>query len=77
MRLVVCDTEPCASLGATIESLAVIPKGEQKFNLTVIAKGKTVKTYYFPLSYCPFCGTRIEPEWVSSYLSAAAAKRNA
>lgn len=69
MPISVCDTEPCTGLVAAIESLAVIPQGERRFHLTVIAKSRILKTYYVPLTYCPFCGTRIEPDWVYSFIA--------
>lgn len=71
MPNIVCDTEPCTSLQTLIESLAVIPKDEHRFHLTVIAKGLVLRTYYVPLTYCPFCGTRIETEWVSAFIESS------
>lgn len=68
MPLSVCDYEPCSLLQQALEKIIVIPEGQEAFNFIVVAKTKIVKTYYLPLKYCPFCGTRIEEEWIEEYL---------
>lgn len=68
MPLSVCDYEPCQYLQSALQRLIVIPSGTESFQLVVISKGRPVKTFYVPLMYCPFCGTRIEEEWVESFL---------
>lgn len=72
MPLAVCDIEPCEGLSSAIETLAVIPRGEGRFHLTVISKSRVLKTFYVPLVYCPFCGTRIEPDWVRAFVAESA-----
>jgi len=69
MSLRVCDYEPCENLQQAIQKLVVVPNQMQEFNLVVVSKGRPVRTFFFPLTYCPFCGTRIEDEWVESFLS--------
>lgn len=68
MPLTVCDYEPCQNLQHALQKLIVIPTGSEAFQLVVISKSKPLKTFYVPLNYCPFCGTRIEEEWVESFI---------
>lgn len=69
MSLKVCDYEPCESLQQAIQKLIVIPQGTDTFNLVVLSKGSPPRTFFFPIHYCPFCGTRIEDEWIETFLS--------
>lgn len=68
MPLNVCDYEPCQHLQHALQKLIVIPSGTVAFQFVVISKSKPLKTFYVPLMYCPFCGTRIEEEWVESFI---------
>lgn len=75
MPLKVCDYQPCESFQRALEKLIVVPNGTTAFNVVVISKEMPLKTYYLPIHYCPFCGTRIEEEWIETFLRTPEPKR--
>jgi hypothetical protein len=77
MSLSVCDYEPCANLQAALQKLVIIPEGASSFQLVVVSKGRPLRTFYVPLLYCPFCGTRIEEEWVEAFMLKTSKKAKA
>lgn len=74
MPLKVCDYEPCESLQDALKKLIVVPHGTETFNVVVFSKEFPLKTYYLSIAYCPFCGTRIEEEWIETFLATTAKK---
>lgn len=71
MPLSVCDYEPCTHFQSALQKLIVLPSGTTTFQLVVVAKRLPLKTYYVPIIYCPFCGTRIEEEWIETFMQHA------
>jgi hypothetical protein len=54
---------------SALQKLIVLPDGARAFQLVVVSKGAPLRTFYVPIFYCPFCGTRIEEEWVELFMS--------
>lgn len=62
----VCDTSPCLNMRRMLERLLVrsLHPGHKDDLVLVAMSNRKVQTEVW-LVYCPFCGTRIEPEWIS------------
>lgn len=68
MANLVCDRTPCEYMQAAIHSVINCHEPAKDFSMIVSSSAMGV---YFSVSlrYCPFCGTRIDPQWVKNYQS--------
>lgn len=64
MASTVCDRAPCQELQMAISALVVSDSSKTTFSLLVVPRLVRTVQMLVPLKYCPFCGTRIEEDWV-------------
>lgn len=67
MATQVCDRTPCEYMKATIDALLSYSYVQDRFSIMVQSQLDHRISFLVPLKYCPFCGTRIDPTWVSSF----------
>lgn len=63
----VCDRTPCEYMKATIDALLSYSYVQDRFSIMVQSQLDPRISFVVPLSYCPFCGTRIDQTWVSNF----------
>ena len=67
MATLVCDRTPCDYMQAAIDALVTYSYRNDRFSIRVQAQVDPRVSFLVPLKYCPFCGTRIDPQWVKSF----------
>lgn len=77
MATKVCDRCPCDQLQMALDALVRTTEDAQSFALVVNARRRADVHFTVPLVYCPFCGTRIEEEWVRTFVKHFQPKRGA
>ena len=60
-----CDKDPCPPLRWAFEIL-LQHQADNTFKVVVTPSSDKYPPQLVPFEYCPFCGTRIEPEWVET-----------
>lgn len=70
MAALVCDRTPCEYMRAAIEALVTYSYRNDRFSVCVQAHINPHVSFLVPLKYCPFCGTRIDPQWVKGFYKA-------
>ncbi len=69
MATLVCDKTPCDYMQAAINALVMCSGSGERFVVVAKAAVDPRISFLVPLRYCPFCGTRIDPQWVRNYQS--------
>ena len=69
----VCDRTPCEYMKATIEALVSYSYVQDRFSIMVVSQLDPRISFLVPLKFCPFCGTRIDPQWVRGFYRASGA----
>lgn len=67
MACLVCDRTPCDNMRNAINVLATSTYEKEQFSFMVRAQIDHRIYFLVPLKYCPFCGTRIDPQWVRNF----------
>lgn len=63
----VCDRKPCDYMQAAIDALVTFSYRSDRFSIRVTAQVDPRISFLVPLKYCPFCGTRIDQQWVKNF----------
>jgi len=63
----VCDREPCEYMRMAIDALVTYSYTPTRFSIMVRCQVDPRLYFLMPLKYCPFCGTRIDPQWVKNF----------
>ena len=60
-----CDKDPCPPLQKALKVLVPSPLTGESLEFIVLPRdpGPPQRVFF---EYCPFCGTRIEPEWIEA-----------
>lgn len=66
MATTVCDKTPCDYMQAALDALVSCNRSDE-FVLMAHATVDPRVLFAVPLRYCPFCGTRIDPQWVKNF----------
>ncbi len=74
MACLVCDRTPCDNMRNAINVLAAPTYEKDQFSFLVQAQVDRRIFFLVPLRYCPFCGTRIDPQWVRNFYGTEAAE---
>lgn len=75
MASTVCDRYPCDSMQLAIDALVTFSYRSDRFSLLVQSQVDPRIFFLVPLKYCPFCGTRIDPNWVRGFYKTDATSR--
>jgi hypothetical protein len=70
MATIVCDRTPCDYMQAALHSIVTCSGHSNKLSL-IVSSSTGPFSFLVALKYCPFCGTRIEEQWVRNYQNAA------
>lgn len=64
----VCDGSPCSHMRLALPYLLMPKPDDETLDILVIAKNAKAQKVLWrvTLQYCPFCGTRIDPDFVQS-----------
>jgi hypothetical protein len=63
----VCDRTPCEYMQAAIDSLVTSSYRNDRFSIRVQAQADARISFLVALKYCPFCGTRLDPQWAKNF----------
>jgi hypothetical protein len=69
MATLVCDRTPCDYMQAALHSIVTCPSHSNKLAL-IVSSSASGRNFLVALQYCPFCGTRIDTQWVINYQNA-------
>ena len=61
-----CDKDPCPSLEKAIHLLVPSQLTGDSLEFIVLPTDRAYPPQIVSFEYCPFCGTRIEPEWIEA-----------
>ena len=67
MATIVCDRSPRDYMQAAMAALVTCTPAGDRFSIMVLAAVDPRVLFSMPLKYCPFCGTRIDDEWVKEF----------
>jgi hypothetical protein len=67
MATTVCDRSPCDFMQAAVDALVTNSYRNDRFSICVVSGVDPRITFLVQLKYCPFCGTRIDPQWVKNF----------
>lgn len=67
MATSVCDRTPCEYMQAAIDALVTHSYRADRFSIRVLSQLDNRISFLVHLNYCPFCGSRFEPEWVRGF----------
>jgi hypothetical protein len=61
---------------AALSALVTCTPAGDRFTIMVLAVPDQRVRFSMSLKYCPFCGTRIDPDWVKNFQSGYALSRS-